>query len=568
MLHVEHVRMRGAMRLCSVTFAAIVGGCYHGSDATPASGGTADAGDPPPGGSDAESSDDGSTPAGACADAPLGVTPLRRLTANEYRNTVADLFDIEPPAIEALPTDMRVHDFRTTANQVLSAGTAAKYFEAAKLVVEARDDAAPGWFPCEQDDACVDEWLATEGLRIFRRPLSDDEVAHYHALFSGELEAGDAVPEAATTMLQAMLVSPHFLYLQQPAGEPGERVALDDWQIAARLSYLVWASTPDDALLAAAADGALSTPEARTEQAQRLLEDPRAKAAVDEFFMQWFAAEDISTVIKDPALYPEVVPELTLALEEESRLFFREVFWNRGAAIDELFISTTKVRNAALAAYYDDGSVPTDQTELTVVEGEIDERSFGLLSQAGLLMSIARNESTQIIYRGKFIRNKLLCQHITPPMAGTVPPLPEIDPEATTREQVSQHTAANECSACHALLNPPGFALEHFDTIGLWRDDERGLPIDASAELVGVGIDAPVDGALALSRALADNDTVRECAVAQMFEFAIGREPESDDACVTDDLYASFVDSGGDLQALLVDIVASEAFAERVAGEE
>lgn len=547
-----------------VPFVTLVGGCYHGADGGVAAEGGGDSADAPTSGSES-SGDDGGEPAGVCADAPLGVTPLRRLSANEYRNTIADLFAIEPPTVEALPADMRIYDFRTTAEQLLSAGTAAKYFDAAKLVADGLDAATPGWFPCAEDDACVDEWLADEGLRIFRRPLVADEVAHYHALFTAELDAGDAVPAAASTMLQALLVSPHFLYLQQPVAEPGERVALDDWQIAARLSYLVWASTPDDELLALAAEGGLATSQARIEQAQRLLEDPRAQAAVDEFFMQWFAAEDISTVIKDPALYPEVVPELTFALEEESRMFFREVFWNRGAALDELFTSPVRVRNAALAAYYADDSVAADQTDLTVIEAAIDERSFGLLSQAGLLMSIARNESTQIIYRGKFIRNKLLCQRITPPMAGTVPPLPQIDPEATTREQVAQHTAAAECAACHSLLNPPGFALEHFNTIGLWRDDERGLPIDASGEIVGVGIDEPVDGALELSQALANNDTVRQCAVAQMFEFAIGREPEPDDACVTDDLYAAFVDNGGDLQALLVDIVASEAFAERVA---
>ncbi len=558
--------MRLPITVPFVTLAALAGGCYHGIDGA-AAGGDAAASESAgaPSSASSESGDDSGTPAGVCDDAPLGITPLRRLTVAEYRNTIADLFAIEPPAAETLPADLRIYDFRTTADQLLSAGTAAKYFDAAKLVADGLDATSPGWFPCAADDACVDDWLAAQGLRIFRRPLDADEIAHYHALFTGELDAGDSIATAASTLVQALLVSPHFLYLQQPVGAPGERVALDDWQVAARLSYLVWASTPDDELLALAAEGALGTPEARREQAQRLLEDPRARAALDELFMQWFAAEDISTVIKDPALYPDVVPELTLALEEESRLFFREVFWNRGAALDELFTSPVRVRNGALAAYYADDSVPAEQTELAVIEAAIDEHGFGLLSQAGLLMSIARNDATQIIHRGKFIRNKLLCQRIAPPMAGTVPPLPSIDPDATTREQVAQHTAADACAACHSMLNPPGFALEHFDTTGRWRDDERGLPIDVTAEIVGVGIDAPVDGALELSQALADNDAVRQCAVAQVFEFAIGREPEPDDACVTDDLYASFVESGGDLQALLVDIVASEAFAERVA---
>jgi hypothetical protein len=153
-------------------------------------------------------------------------------------------------------------------------------------------------------------------------------------------------------------------------------------------------------------------------------------------------------------------------------------------------------------------------------------------------------------------------------MAGTVPPLPEIDPLATTRVQVAQHTAEPACAGCHRLLNPPGFALEHFDNIGRWRDDERGLELDASADLEDLGIEGTFDGALAFSRALAASEAVQSCAVAQMFEFAIGREPSTEDACVTDDLFASFVENDGDLQQLLVDIVASEAFAERVAPQE
>jgi Protein of unknown function (DUF1592)/Protein of unknown function (DUF1588)/Protein of unknown function (DUF1595)/Protein of unknown function (DUF1585)/Protein of unknown function (DUF1587) len=559
--------MRTTITAALLAASALVAGCYRGTDnvAQQDGGGTeaSGAGETP---ATSNGSDDGEAPPGVCADASLGVTPLRRLGAVEYRNSVADLFQITPPPVESLPSDAKFFDFRTTSNQMLSAGTATKYFDAAALVATARDLAAPTWFPCEEDGDCVDDYLRDEGRRIFRRPLSDDEIAHYHGLFSGRIAAGDSAAEAASILLQALLVSPHFLFLEQPTGEPGERVVLDDWQIAARLSYLVWASTPDDTLLDAAAAGGLASADARAEQAQRLLEDPRAKLAADSFFMQWFTTEDISSVVKDPVAYPQVVPELTAALEEESRLYFREVFWNRGAALDELLVSPIRVRNATLSAFYGDSLA--DSSELTVLDGDVDEHSFGLLSQAGLLMSVSRNAPTQIIYRGKFIRNKLLCQHITPPMAGTVPPLPEIDPLATTREQVAQHTAAPACAGCHRLLNPPGFALEHFDNIGVWRDQERELTIDATADLTDLGIDAPIDGALALSQALAASEAVQSCAVAQMFEFAIGREPASEDACITDDLFAAFVESGGDLQSLLIDIVASEAFAERVAPQE
>lgn len=547
-----------------LALSALLAGCYRGTDDDAVAGtGDSDGSGTAPVGSEGSGGSEG--PAGVCADATLGVTPIRRLQANEYRNTVADLFSITPPPAESLPSDAKFFDFRTTTNQLLSAGTASKYFDAAATIALARSTAHPEWFPCAEDGACVDEFLRNEGRRVFRRPLTDDEIAHYHALFTGRIGEGDSAAEAALIVLQALLVSPQFLFLTQPAGEPGERVVLDDWQIAARLSYLVWASTPDDVLLDAAAAGELGTPDARAEQAQRLLADPRAVAAVDDFFMQWFATEDISTVVKDPIAYPAVVPELTAALEEEARMYFREIFWNRGATFDELLVSPLRVRNGQLSTYYGDSLAPETQDDLQLVEGEIDDRSFGLLSQAGLLMSVSRNAPTQIIYRGKFVRSKLLCQHLAPPNAGTVPALPEIDPLATTREQVAQHTSEGSCAGCHALLNPPGFALEHFDNVGAWRDDERGLPLDVTVDLGDLGIEAPIDGALALSQALADSEMAQHCAVEQMFEFAIGREPDADDACVTDDLFASFVSSGGDMQALLVDLVASDAFAARVA---
>ncbi len=545
-------------------------GCYSGYAGSQESSADTDASDDgAEDGAGAEEStggDDGGEPADACADAGLGATVLRRLTSREYANTVRDLFGVDAP-VEMLPSDGRPGSFRTTSGQALTPGTTTKYFDAARFVAEARAAADPEWFPCASDDECVEDYLRDEGLRLFRRPLEGDEISRYRDIFSGRLEDGDTPSEAADTMLQAMLVSPHFLFVELPTGAPGERVALDNWQLASRLSFLIWASTPDDALLEAAGAGELSNPDARAEAAERLLEDPRAEAAVDSFFMQWTTAENISLVSRDLQEFPDVVPELTAALEEESRLYFREVFWNRGARLEELFTSPVRVRNGALSAYYGDDLVPADQTEFTVVEADVDDHGFGILSQAGMLMAIGRNPETQIIYRGEFVQNKLLCNHITLAATDTVPPLPQIDPTATSREQVTQHTQEATCAGCHTMLNPPGFAMEHFDASGRWRDDERGLEIDASAELIGV-TDGPVNGALEFSRALAASERVQTCAVDQMFEFAIGRQPNADDQCVTDELTTALLDSGGDLQALLVEIVASPAFALRVSPEE
>ncbi len=552
------------MALCSGCYSGYGGGLDPGEDTQTGSDGADDGADE----TDTDSGDGstGDVPAGACADAPLGVTAMRRLTSAEYRNTVRDLFGVEPPA-QMLPSDSHGANFRTTAGQALTPGATSKYFDAARFVAETLSTEEPGWFPCSLDDACVDAYLRDEGLRVFRRPLSDEEIDRYHAIFTARMDAGDTADASADIMLQALLVSPHFLFLEQPGGEPGERAQLNDWQIASRLSFLLWASTPDDALLEAAASGDLSTPQARAEAAQRLLEDPRAEQAIDAFFMQWTTAENISLVSRDSELYPELVPELTNALEEETRMYFREIFWNRGASLAELFTSPVRVRNGALSQFYGDGLVPADQTEFSIVEGDPTEQQFGLLSQAGLLMAIGRNADAQIIHRGVFVQNKLLCQHITLAATDEVPPLPDIDQDATSRERIGQHTAAPACAGCHALINPPGFALEHFDTTGRWRDAENGLPIDASADLVGVS-DSAVEGALGLSKALATSDLVRSCATEQMFEFAIGREPSTEDRCVLDELSTAMVDSGDDLQALLVEIVASEAFAQRVAPQD
>jgi hypothetical protein len=508
---------------------------------------------------------------GACdTQATLGPTPLRRLTRIEYRNTVADLFDIAAPSSAELPEDAAdSQGFTTTTSQPLSPEGALKYFEVATTVGEDLLAKLPALFPCadgQTEDACVRALLASTGTKIFRRPLTEQEHDHFAAVFARARTEQASVDEAVLTVLQTMLVSPQFLFIMEPsqasASEPTE---LDSWQVATRLSYLLWQTTPDAELLDAASRDQLVSKPAVAAQAARMLESPRAKAAVAAFFDQWLMLRDIANVRKDPEIFPDATEPVIAALARESRTFVEDLFWNHDGSLGRLFISPSRVRNATLSEFYGDSLSEADDPEL--VEGAVTEQSFGLFSQAGFLMAISKNDDHASIFRGKLVHSRLFCKPIFLPPPGVATPLPAIEPGVTGRERIEMHTGSGVCVSCHGQFNPFGFALEHFDATGRWRETEDGLPIDTASEVATSDL-GPFDGARDLSSKLASSEQVHECVVSQMFQYAMRREITSEDACSLASLNRTFADSEQSMKQLLVAITQSDAFFARVEPKE
>jgi len=225
-------------------------------------------------------------------------------------------------------------------------------------------------------------------------------------------------------------------------------------------------------------------------------------------------------------------------------------------------VSSTRFRNQTLGQFYGDALGGVSDA-LSPVLAPPDQKTFGLLSQAGFLAAVSRNQEAAIIYRGRFVREKLLCGQLSLPPPNVASPLPEFTPDMTSRERVAEHTGGAACVGCHQLMNPIGFALEHFDYLGRWRDTESGLPIDTTV-VVGDELGQVTD-AFELSRKLAESDVVALCGARQAFEFALGRAPAEEDACLVDALTAAGPRNlRRNLRVVLQSVPQSRAFQYRV----
>jgi hypothetical protein len=481
---------------------------------------------------------------------PAADAPVRRLSRDEYRNAIADLFGLPPPARGDLPDDGVIDGLVTTAGQRLRPGQWQKYLEVAADLGATIARQLPRHFPCATDAlderSCVRRFLETVGTRVFRRRLTPAEGAQMTAVFDRARAGGLSFAHAASAMVQAMLTAPQFLFLWERADAP------DSWQLAARLSFQLWRTTPDAVLLEAAARDELRSPAALAAQAARLMEDPRARPVVAAFFDGWLGLDRIEELQKDPARHPLVDKGLLLALARETRRYLADLFWSQDGKLATLFESTLKVRNRTLSKYYGD-DLGKDE-EIHTMRVEPSEQSFGLLSQAGLLMAMGPADDSAIIHRGKFLRTRVLCGVLPPPPPG-VPPLPVHAPGMTGRQRVEAHTDRPSCYGCHSEINPLGFALEHFDGGGRWRDSEAGQPVDARAEIEDGDIAGTVGGARELSQRLGASDDVRRCAARRLYEFALGRPAGAEDVDALHALETHLRASDGSLKALLLEAV-------------
>jgi hypothetical protein len=327
------------------------------------------------------------------------------------------------------------------------------------------------------------------------------------------------------------------------------------------LSLLLWDSVPDERLRGLAQAGGLLARQAVSEEVERLLQDSRSKQPIRSFFDDWLELSKIEVVTRDAMAYPAVTQPLLAELAEESRRFVDRVFWEDND-FRKLFVSSARYRSQALSTYYGDGLAQGTSIEPFV--GEINERSFGLLSQAGVLMTLAQSQKTAAIHRGVFLRRKLLCEGLPPPPPGLATPLPEITAGVSSRQRITEHTSSPVCAACHSRINPLGFTLDHFDVAGQWREQDEGLPIDAKASIGEVGFGGDIDGARALSEQLAQSPNTQACVAQQLFTFAFGRRPARTDAVLFDAIAQRFETTGFSLKTLVTELATSDDFRARV----
>ena len=504
---------------------------------------------------------------GACEAAPamLGQVPLRRLSRVEYANTLEDLlYGVELTTPE-MPKDPVEAGFENSA-RLLSAPplwverselSAAQAAQAALADAGTRAKILPckAWSTRAEQDTCAGAFLTGFGARAFRRPLNDAERQSYLAFIadvSAEIDFEAAIELAISALMQA----PQFTYRIELGGGDGR---VTGYEMASRLSYLLWQSMPDDALMTAAAAGQLTTPAQLETQARRMLGEPRARAAMIDFHRQWLDFDRVLEEPKDASAFPDWSPELRASIREEVDRFVGGVMLDGDGTIASLLTSRKSWVDAELAAHY---GLPAVK-DWTAIELPARERS-GLLTRSDFLAGQAHESTGSPVLRGVFVIDRLLCAGLAAPPANADTSTPERAPGSgpiTNRTLFEQRTAPAQCQGCHVQINGIGFGFEHFDSVGSFRTRDDTLPVDASGTIVGTDVDGPYDGALELSERLAQSETVRDCAASHWLRYTLGRRVETADGCLQQRAERALTASGGDVRELLIEIVTSPEFA-------
>jgi hypothetical protein len=559
--------MRRGAGVLAAMGAIACAGCYSGVAEVSAEGATDGAGPGDDDGDDDGGSDDGEA-AEQCASPSVGMASLRRLTRSQYDNTIRDLLGITGNPSEQLAPDEKVGAFYSNATAPVSELLAEQYMRAAEELAETAIADLDALVPCDPavDDhaACGQVFVDAFGTRAFRRPLTPEERTALLGLFElGRTEVGFS--EGIRLVVQAALQSPQFLYhleLGLPDAAAGDVAALDNFELASRLSYFLWDSMPDDELLQAAIAGDLESPDALRAHAERMLEDPRAADAIASFHRQWLHLDGLAGLEKNPDAYPTFDPALREAMAQETTRFADWVIRSDDGRLETLLTASYSFLDGPLFGLYG-VTMPAGHDPTLPVDLDPTQRA-GLLTHASVLATHAHADQSSPVHRGKLVRENFLCTPLAPPPPEVDVVPPPLDPNATTRERFDQHRSDPACAGCHDLIDPLGFGFEHYDGIGAWRATDAGKPVDASGEVLGTDdIDGPFDGAPELAQMLAESEQVRTCVAEQWFGFAFGRLPAEEDDCSMDTMAQAFAESDHDIRELLLAIVTTDSFRHR-----
>lgn len=416
--------------------------------------------------------------------------------------------------------------------------------------------------------AAAQHLLARFLPRAFRRPVSTAEIERYLKLYDRSAERGDPFEESVKLALKGALVAPDFLFLlERDPTKPG-LTPLNDHELAARLSYFLWSTMPDDELTALANAGKLHEPAVLAAQTERLLDDPRSRVMASTFVGQWLNTKEVGgriapTISSVSHFY---TPEVAVDLREEPVLFFHHLLTENRSLLDLLTANYTFMNERLVKFYEYEDQLKITGTKFQKVTWP-DARRAGLLGMGSVLAaSSAQIESTNPVLRGAWLLDTLLGTPAPAPPAD-VPPLDKSPKSAkglTMRQRLVKHQADPSCAACHKLIDPMGFALENFDWLGRWRDTDAGQPIDAAGVLpTGEKFSGPAEMRAAL---LAKKDEFLRRVTGKLLGYALGRSLEDADHCTTQRLTERMEKDNYRARSLVREIVLSTPFRYRSPG--
>jgi hypothetical protein len=408
-----------------------------------------------------------------------------------------------------------------------------------------------------EEAPCARQILSALARRAYRRPVTEADVEPLLAIYREGRQARD-FDAGVERALEALLASPKFLLRaeREPAATaPGSAYQLTDLELASRLSFFLWRSIPDDALIDVAARGQLKTPAVLEQQVKRMLADKRASRFMKDFSEQWLEVRNLQSLEPDAALFPAFDDSLRKAMAKETELFFESQV-REDRPIQELLRADYTFLNEQLARHYGIDSVYGSHFRRVKLD---DDRRRGLLGQGSVLTVTSYANRTSVVLRGKWILENVLGAP-PPPPPPNVPPLKENDGKSkptALRERMEQHRNNPVCASCHARMDPLGFALENFDAIGRWRDNDMGATINSVIALQGQKIDSPGAFREAL---LTQTDEFVRTVTEKLLTYALGRGLDYYDAPTVRQLVRQLARHEGRWSALLVGIVQSQPF--------
>jgi hypothetical protein len=408
---------------------------------------------------------------------------------------------------------------------------------------------------------CVNKILSTLARRAYRRPVTPAEVAQLARFVTLAKADGKSTEQGIALAIQAILVSPHFLFRIERDLNPTDPTRVhrvSDIELASRLSYFLWNSMPDDELLGLAEKKQLSTPAVLDAQVKRMLADPKAFALAENFAGQWLEIRNLDSIKPDPQKFPDWGPELREAMKTETRLFFDSILKDN-RPIGEFITARYTYLNEYLAKYY--GIDGVTGSEFRRVDLATDQRG-GVLSQGSVLSVSSYPTRTSVVIRGKYILQNILGTPPPPPPAD-VPALDEsaVGTNASLRQQMEKHRTNAICASCHSKMDPLGFGLENYDAIGKWRTVDGAFPVDSSGVLPsGKSFTTPAEMRQVLGGMLPD---FSRALTEKMLIFALGRGLQRYDRPTVQDITHKLADSGYGFQTLIHEVVKSLPFQSR-----
>jgi hypothetical protein len=480
------------------------------------------------------------------------------LTRAEYIYTVADLLGV-PVAIDDLPDEQIIDGHSAIAGaQKTGYDDSNLYLGVAEKVADAAAAKLATEVMCA-DPACYKTWATAFLTKAFRGPTIP-AVLDRHAAMLSSTDAGSTPAERLTAFLESVLTSPHFLYRKEIGSGTGADRTLGPYEVATRLSYLLWQAGPDADLLAAAAKGDVAQPASRLAQVDRMLKDPRTARARRSFVADWMGLFEKELSKKSPEVLTGLGSDFPDVAQRAFDLLTDDVLAaTETAKLSDLLSADYVFANSAIAKVL---GVTVTGTAYTKVPLKTAERR-GILTHPLVIGAHSKESGASPFPLGKFIYENILCESIPPPPSMFPPVEDTTTANQTLRQRLEALTANLPCSNCHERISPPGYAFLPFDSVGRYKNkDAKGVPFDTKGalKLTGVAAPMPFDGASDLAAKLAVNPAIQRCVARRLFRWTYGRYESMADGSALDEIEQTSVMTGSSVAALLRKVAGASSF--------